>query len=205
MSEEAKKAKKGSYIGQAWLVIVLGLLYGAALAAVHTGLNDRIEMQKRNKIYRQLPIIVPGGTNQAVEDSVNGADGKVYPVYHVKNAEGGFAGWVVRAAGTGFADKIDLLVGLTPDLEHLTGVAVIEQKETPGLGDNIKNKWFGERFSGKTATKLEVSKREPVTDSQILAITGATVSSRAVTGIVNTVLSNCKEPLRQLADSGSGE
>ncbi len=84
-------------------------------------------------------------------------------------------------------------------------MAVLDQKETPGLGDNITKEPFQSRFKGLPSGGLIVTKMEPATGNQVLAVTGATVSSKSVVDIVNSAIDNCKEPLGRLAAGGSGE
>jgi electron transport complex protein RnfG len=97
--------------------------------------------------------------------------------------------------GGGFADKIVLLVTLDPGLEKLLGIAVLKSNETPGFGDKIKNPPFKDQFGGcPVQEKLMVVKtgdRSKV-DREIVSITGATISSEAVTKIVNDAVREMK-------------
>ena len=58
--------------------------------------------------------------------------------------------------------------------------SILEHNETPGLGDNAQKPAFRQMFAGKGADKLEVTK-DPNNKDNIQAMTGATISSRAVT------------------------
>jgi electron transport complex protein RnfG len=203
MSDEAPKApNKGGYLGQAWLVILLALVYGAALAGVQTTLGPMIAENKRNETYDVIPSLVPGAVrDNTVERKVTGGDGKQRTVYEARDAEKKLVGWVVPADGQGFADRIDLLVGLDARAETITGLYVLDQKETPGLGNLIVEEPFGSQFVGKpTATPLEVDKSETQESHQIRAVTGATISSESVAGIVNGAVATLKKPLREAAD-----
>ena len=101
----------------------------------------------------------------------------------------GHLGWVVGASGQGFADRIELLIGLSARGDTITGLYVLEQKETPGLGSKITGD-FQEQFARKDPAKgLEVTKDKPAEGAnQIRAIAGATVSTRSVCDIVNAAL-----------------
>jgi electron transport complex protein RnfG len=97
---------------------------------------------------------------------------------------GKLIGYCIKAAGDGYNGPIQLIVGV--DLNGvIMGVEVIEHSETPGLGARVKEikpgekqPWFLRQFIGKNASEAEVNKN-------IDAITGATISSRAVTETVN--------------------
>lgn len=81
----------------------------------------------------------------------------------------------------GYNGPVQTLVGIDLLEQEITGVKVILQSETPGLGDNAKNDWFGARFVGKKATQeILVTKVEPTADEEIQAITAATITSRSV-------------------------
>ena len=102
----------------------------------------------------------------------------------------GDKGYVVRVAPNGFGGAIDMMVGV--DLNGaVTGVAIVSQSETASLGANCTREDFRAQFTGKTGT-LSVSKD----GGEIEALTGATVTSRAVTEGVNTALEFVQEVLK---------
>jgi len=57
MSQENQDRK---YIRQAWLVLALALAFGGVLAGVQVTLGPKIEVNKQNETYRQIPALVPG-------------------------------------------------------------------------------------------------------------------------------------------------
>ncbi len=183
---------RNNYIAQAWLVIVLGLVFGGALAGVQAALSDRIAQNKLEEALSQIPALVPGATKEAsTEVEVGGA--RVFRA----GAASGQLGWVIPCGGQGFGDRIELLVGVDRGVERITGLYVLEQKETPGLGNKIADaRLFRNQFAGKTATRyLVVTKQGAKTDYEIDAITGATISSMAVCGIVNETLGRLRAEL----------
>lgn len=94
------------------------------------------------------------------------------------------------------------MVGLTPDMSKLTGIKVLEQIETPGLGTKIvvdpSNKqdpfWFPAQFKGvHTSPEIMVIKNaKPTHNYEVQGITGATISSKAVTRILNDQIADIK-------------
>ena len=102
----------------------------------------------------------------------------------------GDRGYVVRVAPNGFGGAIDMMVGVDVS-GAVTGVAIVSQSETASLGANCTREDFRAQFTGKTGT-LSVSKD----GGEIEALTGATVSSRAVTEGVNTALEFVQEVLK---------
>jgi electron transport complex protein RnfG len=179
---------KNNYLVQGWLVITLALCFGAALAGVQISLSERIEENQKNKTLSRVPQVVPGAFQDHTEPIQ--IDGQT--VYKAFDVDHHHVGWVVRASGQGYADVIDLLVGLDPEAQQITGISVLSQKETPGLGDAITTPEFQQRFAGlPTSADVAVDKD----GGQIQAITSATVSSRSVCQIVNQAVDQWKDKL----------
>jgi Na+-translocating ferredoxin:NAD+ oxidoreductase subunit G len=174
---------KAGYLKDAWLVILLCLGFGAALAGVQGALAPRIEANKLADTLRQIPNLVPGAVS-GVPDSHAGLR-----IFRALDAEQQEIGRVIAASGQGFADRIELLVAIDRDARALTGLYIVDQKETPGLGDFItKEKWRAQ-FAGKPATTpLSVTKSGARRPEQVDGVTGATISSEAVVSIVNAAL-----------------
>ena len=187
------------YLRQGWLVIVLATAYGGALAGVHTTLAPRIAENKRQETYDVIPQLVAGADKQqTVEMDIEDTDGQMQRVYRAMDADGNLAGWVLPASGQGFADKIEVLIGLDTTLATITGMYVLSQKETPGLGDYIREPDFQDRFRNRTTKKTLVAvKSEPAADAdhEIQALSGATVSSWAICDIVNKAVARLREPI----------
>ena len=194
-----REPKRGSYIGQAWLVILLALLYGGALAGVETTLGPRIAENKKRETYDVIPMLISeADKTKTVELMVEGESGREVRVYRAVAADGTHKGWVVPAGGQGFGDRIELLIGLDARLSTITGLYVLDQKETPGLGNYITTEGFRNQFSGKpTDRSLVVVKSDPKASYEIRALTGATISSESVSAIVNRAVADVKERIRR--------
>ncbi len=197
---------KGNYITQAWLVIFLAVLYGGGLAAVQIALSGKIAENKRNETYSVIPSLIDGAIKEnTVETLVTGLNGKDIRIYEACGGSGARLGWIIPTGGQGFADRIEVLIAVNADVSTIAGIYVLDQKETPGLGDYITGQDFRSRFAGKpTGKKLVVVKSDPTADNEIRALTGATISSESVSGIVNDAIANLKEPILNLpAKSGA--
>lgn len=217
---ETSSLLQRSYLFQAWLAIVLALLFGAALAAVQAALGPIIEANKINETKNKVPELVLG--RQAVEKmaalggqltiepttltvEVQGRQ-KAYRVYNAQYPDGRLAGWVTKAKGVGYADRIELLVAFAPGADKLTGLFILDQKETPGLGNKIIDQAWRDQFRGKsTRYPLEAVKGKGLAGHQINAISGATISSRSVVAIINTAVNDLKKPLAALTEKQQKE
>jgi len=90
--------------------------------------------------------------------------------------------------GPGFMGPLKAVLGLKNDLSTLSGFYVLEQEETPGLGGRISEGWFQKQFSGKhLRPKVLLVKTGKGTSAanEVDAITGATMTSRAVEKLIN--------------------
>ncbi len=111
--------EKQSYIGQAWLVILLAFFFGSVLALVHTTLGPKIAENKRNETFSVIPNLVPGADrDQTQEVVVEGRDGREVRLYKAFAADSTHLGWVIPARGQGFADVIEVLIGQSADLRR---------------------------------------------------------------------------------------
>lgn len=183
------------YLREGWLVIVLSLGFGAALAAAYVLLNPRIRDNQKNETRNEIPNLVPGGVKERTRETQVGG----VRVYQVYDAAGKHIGWVLPASGIGYADAIEALVGLDAAAETITGVYVLDQKETPGLGSKIATSWNRQYIGKKTSPPLSVVKGAAAGASEIEAISGATVSSVSLTDIFNNAIADFR---RALAEHG---
>lgn len=211
------------YLKDGWLILLLAIVFGSGLAYINAALNDQINANKKNETYNQLPALLLGaqavdtsktvveGINVTAKDSagkvvakyrvweqsVKGAKG-IYTVYVCyKEKESKPCGFVVKSKGNGFADTIEALIGVNARVEKITGIYVLDQKETPGLGDKITSDWKNQ-YQGKAADgNLKVGKKlnEEQKKTQIDAISGATISSDSLTKIVNSAINTLKTDL----------
>ena len=108
-------------------------------------------------------------------------------VKEVYNAGG--IGTVVKVSPAGYGGKIDMVVGIDNNLK-VTGIEIISQSETAGLGSNCTNDSFKAKFIGKTENITVV--KNGAKGNEIDAISSATVTSKAVTKGVNDAISAVK-------------
>lgn len=99
-------------------------------------------------------------------------------------------GYIASTFGKGYSSYISILVAVDPDMK-VKKINILSHGETPGLGDEIEQEYFKRRFEGKSLDQLEVVKTE--TTDKIQAISGATISSRAVTKGVREAVKFLKE------------
>lgn len=112
-------------------------------------------------------------------------------------------GIAVVGDGPGFQETMQLMIGFDPATGALIGIKVLDEKETPGLGDKIENDpSFMAQFASRIAPVVGVKGRAGTPPSQVQTITGATISSRAVIKVVNTTVARW-QGLMQRYDKGA--
>jgi len=114
-------------------------------------------------------------------------------IYTIKSGEDTI-GYAFLALGKGYGGDINILVGLE-DESTLKGVTIITQNETPGLGTRIEDSDFTDMFTGLAIADIGLTRDGGGID----ALTGATISSRAV---VDAVKAEALEKVAQLIGGG---
>lgn len=110
---------------------------------------------------------------------------------YVGTSGGEIVGYVFSTESSGYGGAVTVMTGISVDGD-ITGVVLLDHEETPGLGANAEKDSFTDQYQ-QSATELEVVKTEPVSDGEILAITGATITSTAVTNAVNSAVEQYEE------------
>jgi len=115
---------------------------------------------------------------------------KLEKVYLGHDAAGKRVGFAVSAAENGFQDLVMLMFGYDASMHKLIAMKVIGNKETPGLGNKIEtDSSFVNGFANAVAPINGVKKdRGKSTPSDVVMITGATISSRAVIRIIDNAI-----------------
>ena len=148
--------------------------------------NEKVFVIKAVLNAADIPL---PGTNEEVislfSSRVKESGDAAAPVYRITGDAGETAGFVITQTGPGLWGEIALVAGFEADRARLTGLDFLKQSETPGLGARISETWFKEQFRGKRGPFTMVAEGEPAEENQFDAITGATVTSKAVMAIVN--------------------
>lgn len=99
-------------------------------------------------------------------------------------------GFTFIASQNGYAAPVKTMVGIDKDMK-VTSINVVEQNETPGLGTNSTQHIFTDQFKGKPEAELQVDKD----GGKIKALSGATITSRAVTNSIRTGIAVLRKDL----------
>ncbi len=174
--------KKYSDVFKAIIVLTAAcLVISAALAVTNFITKDKIAAMQEQVKRDSMSALIPKSEYQKLDTSkikgIENAD-----IYCAKK-DGKIVGYITSTTAKGYGGDITVMIALTPD-KKIIGVQILSAAdETPGLGQNITKEAFYSQFKGK-GTDLTVVKNG-ATDTQVNAVTGATISSRGVTDAVN--------------------
>ncbi|MFG0283276.1 MAG: FMN-binding protein [Phycisphaerales bacterium JB039] len=169
-----------------------GLLSGLAIVGAYEWTLPIIEANNAAALRRAVFKVVPGSEQMQGLILADGAARPAGPdetadVYAAYSAEGAFIGYAIAAEGAGFQDTIRLLYGYDPGARQIIGMEILESRETPGLGDKIyKDAHFVGNFDALAVDPpiVAVKAGEKSAPNEVDAITGATISSKAVVRII---------------------
>ncbi|MBM7871059.1 electron transport complex protein RnfG [Clostridium pascui] len=177
--------KKNSSLKLGLVLLAIAAICGLILGGISEVTKEPIAVQAKKAVDEANKAILPEatefvdktgveftGTVSAVTEGKSGADVK---------------GYTITVSPKGYAGAVKTMVGITTD-GKVSGIKILEHAETPGLGALAPEPKFSGQFSGKPAKELTVVKAAPSADNQIEAITGATITSRAVTDGVNEAI-----------------
>ncbi len=193
--EEASSLRMVATLG------VAGALAGLLIVGVFTVTLPTIEAHKVEVLRLAISEVLNGparyetlyATPQGIFESPPPAGAeKIYIGLDANSVKTGVA---IKAAAAGFQDVITLIYGFDPATGRLLGIKVLESRETPGLGDKIeKDQAFLAQFE-QSVPPLVAVKRASGAPGEIDAISGATISSRAIVRIINRSLARLRAPI----------
>jgi electron transport complex protein RnfG len=151
-----------------------------ALAFTYGITRERIEAQIREQTERAARMVFSSTVNGQTEvielpellSGIRQHHASVERVFSVSQ-QGTLLGHAVQVRSRGYGGPVILMIGIRPD-GAVSEVAVVEHRETPGLGSYIDDSKWREQFRGKTPD-------DPMTaNKDISTLSGATISGKAV-------------------------
>ena len=178
------------------MIKVLGtvsLLCGVLIVGTHISTLGRIRHNREIIMRESVEQLLPGIRKQVIYGIQPSGDLTILPgvegegprLFAGYTDSGALLGIVIETSDRGYADVISAMYAYSPEKQVITGFKVVDMRETPGLGDKISSDaGFLENFKNLEAKLLHAitvvkhgTKKNPW---EIDAISGATVSSRAV-------------------------
>lgn len=207
----ATQKNKSTLVKDAVILFAITLIAGGALGFFNELTKDRIEeanqkikQEAYQKVYTDSKEFVE---DEAVKEKVEDAEtffadndlggAKIDEVLVANDASGNASGYVMTFYATeGYGGDIKIAMGMTNE-GTITGLEILSCSETPGLGANCQKDEFKSQFAGINADSIEYTKDGATADNQIDAISGATITTKAVTKGVNTAIAFLKQDIMQ--------
>jgi len=172
-------SRKESTFGNMVITLFLvTLVSSATLGFIYELTRKPIEDALLNKRTLAFNIVLPEFDNEPVKDMYKVGIGKDTFNFYAGRKSGEIVGIAVETTSQGYGGEIKLIVGFLPD-GSINEVAVLEHKETAGLGDKIiksKSDW-STQFEGKNPEEFKLSITKD--GGSVDAITASTITSRA--------------------------
>ena len=220
MTQNAAPGGTPSVLRVQAVLVAIALVAGLAIATVHEWTRPMVLAQRGGLLGDAALEVLPGAVRYRIY--ARDADGSVvaHPggdgaeLFIGVNAAGRTVGAAIVASGMGYQDTIQLVYGLEPGDARLLGMRVVASRETPGLGSLIVDDpgfvvGFTQvmlRFDAQGELQsLRVRDEPRYEQGEIDAITGATVSVRAVARIISRSLAEWLPLLRAHYDELAGD
>ena len=189
--------KKESFVKDALILTAITLVSGLLLGAVYGMTKDQIDSIKNASTIASYQAVMAAESyddetyaetleTAKAEGTVSADNGgaELLSVVAAKDASGTEIGYIVKAQAAGYGGNCVVVIGVDSDLK-VTGISFPETlPETAGLGQRALEPAFYEQFAGK-GTNLSVKKGGGAGESEIDAISGATMTSTAVVNSTN--------------------
>lgn len=178
---------------EAGILFAITLIAGLVLGFVYELTKEPIRLQKEKQIQEACAAVFEDAAEfqeiaYTPEDALNTEltelGVRIGTVYEAYSGSGALLGYVVESTSTeGYGGNIVLYVGVTLD-GLLNDISLLEIAETPGLGMQAE-KVLVPQFSNKNVSEFTYTKTGSRANSEIDAISGATITTSAVTNAVN--------------------
>ncbi|HAR85670.1 electron transporter RnfG [Clostridium sulfidigenes] len=161
------------------ILLAITAIAGLILAFAYDITRAPIEAKAKEDQAAAMKVVLEAEEFSELKDGI--ADENVTGIFQAKTS-GSDAGYVFQVNSSGYGGKIELMVGIDAE-GAVSGITILSHTETPGLGSKAKDDpSFAAQYKGLS------SEKELTVGSDIQAITGATITSKAVTTGVNTAI-----------------
>jgi len=171
-------------------LVIISIVAAALLGITYVPTQAQLQKNQQEAMNLKLLEVMPDATFEPVYgDQVNAETGeKEIMYYRAKDASGNVIGYTFLSSETGAKGDIVVVGGVDSTFSTITGMSVLSQTETPGLGSRIAEDAFVNQFNALPLSKLSLSNSGGSIDS----ITGATISSQAVVTALKTKVDSIK-------------
>nr|WP_314715798.1 RnfABCDGE type electron transport complex subunit G [uncultured Fretibacterium sp.] len=174
---------KSLYLGGTLFLVTA--VTGLILGLVQWATADAIRAAQEKEKALALMAVMPDAESFKPMDPVPGAGSVLGVEEALKGSE--TVGHCITVTSKGYGGPIEIVVGVTKG-GAVRAIRILKQSETPGLGAKAPEPFFSGQFENRERLPLNVVKQTPSAPNEIQAISGATITSSAVTAGVNAAV-----------------
>ena len=194
--------KHVSLFGPALSLFLITLISGLLLGAVYVVTKEPIELreqQEKEEAYQAVcanaasfaqtdEITQLLGTQEVILEEAGLTKIEITECMAALDADGAVIGYVMTSVShAGYGGDIEIALGINTE-GSVTGLEFLSIEETAGLGMNAQKSEFKDQYLNRLAEAFTVVKGESSSDEEVVAVSSATITSRAVTSAVNAGL-----------------
>ncbi len=168
------------------MLFIIALVCTALLAGTNMLTKDRIADLQLQTAKEAKMAVMNEASSFANEKTID-VDGNTVTYYDAIDDEGNIIGYVFNTTTKSYGGDVSCMVGISSETNKITGVKIISINDTPGLGMKANSEDFLSQYIDRGGN-IGVNKNKS-TDTEIKAITSATITSKAVTDAVNQAFS----------------
>jgi electron transport complex protein RnfG len=181
------KKLESSLMNMILSLVLISVCMSAALAFVYIKTKGPIEQAARQKETDAIKTVLPPFDSDPLSDQTKIGNVVIYTA----KKQDKIAGYAVKSSTEkGFGGHIELMTGFLPD-GSINDIAVLEHKETPGLGTKMTDQKFKSQFIGKNPASFKLMVKKD--NGEVDAITAATISSRAYCDALQKAYNSLKQ------------
>ena len=155
------------------ICVAMALLLGVTNEAT----KNTIALRQQEAKNAAMSQVIPAKNYTLLESIAD--DHELYAAFN----DNDLVGYAVSLSESGYGGEINMMIGINAD-KTVSGISITDMSETPGLGDNAKNPEFTGMFENLAADEVKLTND----GGNIQAMSGATITSKAVTGGVQRAL-----------------
>ncbi len=162
------------------ILLLIAAIAGLLLGFAYEITKVPIENKQKEEQALAMKQILPVADEFKKSDKDISSDANLQALFEGTKS-GKLSGYLFTVKTSGYGGTITMMVGISTD-GKVEGIKILSHSETPGLGSNAEKPKFSDQYKGKLAEK------ELSVGSDIQAMTGSTITSKAVTNGVNTAI-----------------
>lgn len=203
---------KNKFLKNCLALFLITLIAGISLATVNeitkepiAKAQDKARLEAYEAVYQDANFVALDNTDEILNNSsvslsnAGLSNCTVDDVLRATDDNGNTIGYVFSATSpSGYGGDVKIAIGVSTITNKITGFTVLSHSETAGLGAKATNEDFKSQFEGKSADGISYTKTGAADDTEIDAISGATITSNAVCEAVNSALAVYNQQLKEV-------